>query len=489
MRVIYIDIDSQRPDHLGCYGYGRGTSPNMDEVAASGVTFNQAYCASSPCVPSRASLISGRFGINHGALTHWGPGSQFRFPGLGHRYDQGAPLLPRHLRGHGYETVSFSSFADRHQAFWFCAGWSQMHSHTLKGGDENADEVNAAVLPWLAEHGAEDDYFLHLQYWDPHRPYHVDQRWVKEIGDTPPPEWPDAEAIAEHQSNYGPYTAAQLFPGLPPGESRFPLMPGQVADREDFKRFVDGYDGSTRFLDDQLGQVFDMLRRLGVWEETAIIISADHGEAMGEEAVYGDHTSAADAVHHIPLIVRWPGVTTEGPMRGSRVDGFVYNVDLQPTLCELLGAPIPPGWDGRSVASALRGETWQGREHLVWDHALYCCQRVVRTQDWLFRRTYHPGLFPFDPVALFDMREDPHQTRDVADDHAGVVAEMDHLLQEWWHEQVGHPGAGPDPMEEVIRDGPFRYVQPGPWIERLQAQGRDADAETIRSRAAGSGVR
>ena len=127
MRVIYIDIDSMRPKHIGAYGYHRNTTPNIDKMARQGVRFSRAYCASSPCVPSRASFASGLFGIHSGVMTHWGPGCDFRYPN-----DPERPMFTRLLRENGYKLATFSSFADRHDAFWFMAGWNEVHTHTLK---------------------------------------------------------------------------------------------------------------------------------------------------------------------------------------------------------------------------------------------------------------------------------------------------------------------------------------------------------------------
>ena len=478
MRILYIDIDSQRPDHMGCYGYHRDTTPYMDCIAHEGVRFTHAYCSSSPCVPARASFVSGRFGVNHGALTHWGPGSGFRSPSDGLHYWQDMPLLTRYLREHNYKTVSFSSFADRHQAFWFYGGWSEVHTPTLKMGNEKADEINALLLPWLQKHGAEDNYFLHVQYWDPHRNYTVGQEWADLFADEPPPNWPDEEAIAAHQTSYGPFTASELFPMSPRGKSPVPTMPDQIADLEDFKQLVDGYDGAIRFMDDQIGRVFQTLADLGVLDETAIIISADHGEAMGEQGVYGDHVCAGEVVHNVPMIVRWPGVT---PADAS-YNGLLYNVDLHPTLCELLRLPIPAHWDGDSFTAAVRGEEWEGRPCLIWDHALYSCQRAVRTPEWLFMRTYHPGLFPFEDEMLYEMKRDPHQTENLVLERGDVTANLDHLMQEWLHENLGYHGSKPDPMQEVIRTGPFKYVGLEEWVEWLRSEGRNVDAEAITMR-------
>ena len=474
MRIIYLDLDSMRPDHFGCYGYHRNTTPNMDRIAREGVRFSRAYCQTSPCVPSRASLVSGRFGIHHGAVTHWGPGSEFRFPGQGHHYWPDMPLLPRYLRQHGYRTISFSSFADRHQANWFYAGWSEMHNHTLKGGGETAEEVNAALLPWLRDHGADDNYFLHVQYWDPHRVFKVSQEWIDLMAQEPPPAWPDAETIAGQQSLWGPCQARSIFYS---GDfkSPVPTMPDAIETYDDWIKMINGYDAAIRYMDDQIGKIFDILEEHGVLDDTAVIISADHGECMGEQGVYSDHVSAAEATHNIPMIVRWPGVTPGN----LSYDGLMYNVDLHPTLCELLGIPTPKRWDGESFARALRGEPWEGRPYLVWDHALYSCQRAVRTDEWLYVRTYHPGLFDFKPVELYNMKQDPHQTTNVLEHHPDIAANMDRKMNDWLHEMIGHHGSQPDPMQEVIRTGPWKYARIEPWIKRLREIGQDEAAAAI----------
>ena len=128
-------------------------------------------------------------------------------------------MLARHLHANGYRTVSVSSFADRHQAWWFCDGWSELHQHTLKQGNELADEVNAVALPWLRAQRRRDDWFLHLQYWDAHRNYRIPepQRWVDARQGTPRCQaWPDEATIDRDQDNPGPFTARNFFTSAAP---------------------------------------------------------------------------------------------------------------------------------------------------------------------------------------------------------------------------------------------------------------------------------
>lgn len=472
MRIIYLDIDSLRPDHMGCYGYNRPTTPNIDKIAAEGMIFNSCYTASSPCVPSRASFMSGRFGIHHGALTHWGPGGEFYYPeGDGHSEE--IPFFTRHIRKAGYKTVTFSSFGDRHHAWWYFAGWNEVHTHSLKEGNENADEVNKAVIPWLKQHGTEEDYFLHIQYWDPHSFYTYPVEYMEQWKDSPVKAFPDEATIAAQQTDSFPRSAKFLHWG-----DKYPsTMPGQIADRKDYKHVIDGYDGGVNYMDKYVGELLDTLRELGIEDEVCFIISADHAESMGEQGIYIEHASATEAVHHIPLIFKAPGVTQPG----VKVDGFVYNVDVIATITDMLGLEVPSGWDGKSFLPALKGEHWQGRDYLVMDHALYVCQRAVRDEKWYFIRTYHQGLYlNFEPVTLYDMENDPNQLHNVASEYPEMVKEMDHRLSQWMHEQSSKPDYKVDPLQKVIETGPWKYLSADDWIRKLERNGATEEAAVLR---------
>ncbi len=161
----------------------------------------------------------------------------------------------------------------------------------------------------------------------------------------------------------------------------------------------------------------------------------------------------------------------------------MLNVDLAPTLCELLGLPVPPGWDGASLARQLRGEAapdWRG--HVVYTHGLYCCQRAVRTHLWQLTRTYHPGAYLHEQVQLHDMAADPFQTTNLASGRPEVVAELDSHLAQWLNDALGRPGVRVDPLQQVVETGPWKYVQLDSWLQRLEEWGRPEMAAAIRRR-------
>ncbi len=470
MRVLYIDVDCLRPDHLGCYGYARPTSPNIDRLAADSLLLTNCHTSDAPCLPSRAALLSGRFGINNGVTCHDGPASQLRYAGRGHSHHPEGRMLMRVFQDQGWNTVSFSGFAQRHVAWWYVAGFTEHHGSKLAGGSENADDVNSLVLEWLREHGREDNWLLHAHFWDVHTPYVAPERYVEMAADGPLPEFPDEETVRrDYAEMYGPRTPRDWWG---PTWERGPAdVPYDIADREDLGRWFDALDGTVRYADRAVGQLLDALETVGIAEETVVILSSDHGEAIGELGMYFEHGNATEGVTRVPLIIRWPGLTHGG----RAFDGLLYQLDLCPTLTEMLDLPTPSRWDGRSFAAALRGEPSEGRSHLVCGCGIYSFQRAVRTPRWRLIRTIHSGIYPYEPLYLHDLENDPHRRTNVATERPEVVARLDHLLCDWWHEHCTGSDASLDPFQLQMAAGhtPDLYCSLDAMLERLKEMGRE----------------
>ena len=200
MRILYVDVDTLRPDHLGCYVYHRNTSPNIDAIARDGVRFTDCYCSDAPCLPSRAALFTGRFGIHTGIVGHGGTAADVRLEGARRSFFDRARFdnLPAFLRSAGLRTVSISPFAERHSAWWFYAGFSEMHN-TGKGGMESAEDVTPTVLKWIDANAKDDNWFLQINYWDPHTPYRAPAEFGNPFENDPLPEWLTEDVLAEHR--------------------------------------------------------------------------------------------------------------------------------------------------------------------------------------------------------------------------------------------------------------------------------------------------
>ena len=506
MRVLLVDIDSLRPDHLGCYGYGRNTSPSIDAVADEGVRFDRCYVSDSPCLPSRTALVTCRHGINTGVVTHYGEGQWYDNPGSGHDPDADRIRSFQQLAKHGVYTTSVSSFSQRHMAYHFSSAFQQAIQPTAETGSlaiEDAEDVTDAATTWLSAHAPDDDWLLHVNYWDVHHPYsgiEDELEAVRESGPAAP--WPDQEVIDDHQSTMGPRTASmwptpeQYDDGeYDPNYAEWP-MPERYETRDDVEHLIDGYDASIRKVDSHVARLLEKLEAEGVRDETAVVITGDHGEALGEHGIYAEHALPHPPCQRVPLVVSWPDVTTDS--KGTAVEDFVYQFDLMPTVCELFNVPIPGGWDARSFADGLRGEAFDGREKIVSGHGIYTFGRALYRDDWVYVRLLHPGVFSQpglynDPDSLpnrglellHNLDEDPHMTKNLIEVRGDVADELRVELDGWladrvtndWFDRRPATARGTDTLAQMCTEGPFLYVNPDTLVEHYRE--RDYPDEQI----------
>lgn len=485
MRILFIDIDTLRPDHLGCYGYHRDTSPNIDAIAAEGVRFDNYFCADAPCLPSRASLMSGQFGIHHGTVGHGGTASDMRLEGADRSFRGKAvdDFLAGKLNQAGLKTATVTPFAERHGAWWWYTSFNETYNPANRCGNEDAHELTPTILKWIDDNGRDDNWFLHFNFWDPHTAYTTPEAFGNPFENDPIPEWLTEDVLALHRRHVGPHGAREVAMWTDKTFAHAPRQPGELKDMSDVKKMIDGYDTGIRYADHHVGLVIDALKAAGVYDDTVIIISSDHGECQGELGIWGEHGTADQITHRIPMIIRWPG-----QQRGAVDKGFHYNLDLLPTLAEMLDLEPSDRWDGRSYAETLRTGADTGREYLVLSQCCHVCQRSVRFGPWLYMRTYHDGYHMFPREMLFNIDKDPHEQHDVAAEHPEVCREAAHEYLEW-HDAMMLSMPYPyetDPMWTVMKEGgPMhaRGMLPS-YCDRLMETDRGAAVEELKRRHA-----
>lgn len=479
MRILYLDLDTLRADHLGCYGYHRATSPNIDRIASQGVRFDRYYCSDAPCLPSRAALMTGRFGIHTGVVGHGGTAADMRLEGAprGFRDQLASTSMPAMVRSAGLRTALISPFGERHSAWWFYAGYNEMYN-TGKGGMESAEEVTPTVLDWIHRNARDDNWFLHVNYWDPHTPYRAPTSFGNPFANDPLPAWLTEDVLRRHREAIGPHTAREIYMYDNRTRPEYPRHPGELKDIDDLRRMIDGYDTGIRYMDEHIGRLLEALEQQGALDDLAIIISADHAENMGELAIYGEHATADHATCNIPMIIRWPG------KQGGLIDaGLHYNLDLPPTLAELLGRPAPARWDGLSFAAALDGDK-VGRSELILSQCAHVCQRSVRFDDWLYMRTYHDGYHLFPQEMLFNIATDPHEQHDVAASEPAICREAVYRLNHWHDAMMSSMNCDVDPLWTVMREGGPEHTRGElqPYLKRLEETGRGWAVPELRRR-------
>ena len=478
MRILYVDIDSLRADHLGCYGYARNTSPHIDRIAETGIRFDRCYTSDSPCLPSRSALLTGRLGIRNGVVTHGGTAAELfpEGPTRGFFSQLTQTSWPGRMRRAGLKTVTISTFGERHSAYHWYAGFQEAYN-IGRFGMERADEVTPVALDWLDRNGTDDNWFLHFHIWDPHTPYRAPESFGDPFGDAAHPDWLSEAIRTQHWQGTGPHSAREPM-GF--GVSRelatqFPRQPVEIDSPASIRMMFDGYDTGIRYADEHVGHLVQKLDALGILDETAIVISSDHGETLGELNVYCDHHLADEFTNRVPMIVRWPGAEP-GVNRGLH-----YQIDVAATLLELLGTSVPDNWDGQSFAETFPQGTSAGRDFLVLSQAAWTCQRSVRFENWIYIRTYHDGYHEYPDRMLFDLEQDPHEQQDLARERPDIVSHADDVLTSWHAEMMGDHPTGTDPFETVLVEGGPWHVrgQLSRYLERLKRTGRTEAAERL----------
>ncbi len=357
--LILVTLDTTRADHLGAYGYGRPTSPAIDRLAADAVLYTNATTTSTWTLPSHASLFTGRFPKSHGARLDRqgrlslaqavsGPAAIVGLRARPLTADQ--PTLAGILRDAGYATAAVVGGPWMKRLFGLGAGFQHYDDAEItEVAGRLARQVTDAAIAWLDGHAGER-FFLFLNYYDPHGPY-SDPDWL-----------------------------AQEF--LPPGQYVFP-----EPENPSLEYVRATYDGEIRYMDQHLGRLLDHLRARGLYDAAWIVVTADHGELLGEEGRRGHGLSLYQGELRIPLLVKPP----RGSAPPGREDQRIQLTDLLPMLLARLGLPPPPGVQGRAepeerpptfaevspLATALSGwRAWFGGPFkLLWssrgEHELY----------------------------------------------------------------------------------------------------------------------
>ena len=498
MNILLIDIDTLRPDHMSCYGYGRKTTPNLDKIAEEGARFTDYYCSDAPCLPSRAALMTGQFGIHNGVVGHGGTAADRRLDGPDRAMQDrnGKYNLPALLAAYGYYGVSCSSFAARHGAWWFNAGFRELYNGGMNGF-ETADMMTPWVLSWLDNNVGKpgrEKWFMHFHLWDPHMPARTPLNVENPYENSPLLDnWMTQERIDYQRKNVvGAHSPMEVTGYTDPGKKEVRQVTS-IKTLADYKEDIDAYDLGVWYADKHVGMVIDKIKELGVYEDTAIIITADHGECLGELGMYNEHGDADYNVTRIPMIFKWPGV-----QKGKVIEGLHYNVDLIPTLAELLGGfrtPFVPKlcgkgpdnfYDGISYAQEMTGDKKAEREYIVVSQCAHVCQRSVRFGDYIYIRTYHDGYHLYEDEELFNIKDDPHETKNIAKENPEICWHGAWYLEKWVSEQMlkMNDQYTDDPMWRVINEGGPCHTKGflKDYCDRLEKTGRGWAVEELKNR-------
>lgn len=478
MKILFVDIDTLRPDHMSCYGYQRNTTPNLDQVSREGLTMHNYYCSDAPCLPSRASLISGIFGIRNGAVGHGGTAADRRLEGEKRGFRDSTDMNCFHniFRKANMHTASVSTFAERHSSWWFNAGFNETYN-VGGGGIESGEEVLPVALDWLKRNADRENWFLHVHLWDPHTPYRTPKDFINPFEEEELPTWIDEKVFKQHLEHTGPHSINEINMYDDAVSEKYPKHLGKARNMAELKYHMDQYDGGIYYSDYLIGQIFDYLKTRGIYDEVAVIITSDHGENMGELGIYSEHGTADNATCRIPFIMKWPG-----GIRGHHDYALHYSLDLLPTMAELLGVEKSNDWDGQSYKNTVISGAEEGRSSLVISQMAHVCQRSARFGPWLYIRTYHDGYHLFDSEMLFNLEKDPYEQYDQKEEHPEICDKGARIILDWHDEQMKKSASQIDPLWTVMKEGGPYHTQGAleDYLVRLEQTGRADGASRLR---------
>lgn len=384
--VVLIVVDTLRADHLGCYGYYRDTTPNIDAFASEALLFERAYAPMATTLPSHVSMFTGLYPLEHGTLAN------VRHGGKAFGWNPNITSVAELFQRNGFRTAGFVAATPLKRVVGFGVGFDVYEEplpHRIRAG-----EVNAKVLPWLRAN-ASQRFFLFVHYYDPHNMPYMSG-----------PPYSTMYETDERQQAWM-------------SERRMPAEVAQSACRP-FTRTaetINRYDGEIRYVNDELQRVLTELRDLGLYEKSVIIIASDHGEGLNQHD-WPAHGRVWNEQLHVPLLVRFPRPLHDG--LPQRFDGLVSLLDLFPTVLTRIRAPFQPEFMKQSTGVDVLAEDYRPRPLLGQRSGRDCGEDsgpefALVTPEWSY-------LWD-DAIAadlLFARASDPHELTNVASGHTST---------------------------------------------------------------------
>ncbi len=401
--VVLVILDAGRAQEFGAYGYGRGTTPQIDRIAREGVVFERAFTPAVYTLGAMSSVWTSQYPDRHHSEVAFNA-----------RLPADRLTLAELLSAQGVQTAGFVANAVAGRLFGFDRGFGQFDELFASLGSA-ADVFARAVPPWLAAH-REGRFFAYLHFREPHFPYDPPAPWDTKFG----PEGPIAKASRRDE---------HFIRDVNQGRRTF-----SEAEREHLVRL---YDGSLAFADHEIGRLRETLESLGLWERTVVVVAADHGEELFEHGWIGHNVHLYEPSTHVPLIVRFPAGA--GPT-GQRIPALVDLLDLAPTIADVFGVLGKGGsereFQGRSLLPVIAGAPGKPAvlSRTVWDRPRYALR------DERFKYFYDTRT---GEEHLYDLQADPDEARDLGGREPLRTAFYRQALHHWTLRLSRRPAGAP----------------------------------------------
>jgi len=456
--VVLILTDDQRWDTMSCVGHPFLRTPNLDRIAREGVRFANAFCTTSLCSPSRASILSGLYAHSHRVLNNFTD------------YPAALASYPRRLQESGYETAYIGKWhmgEDNDEPrpgfdFWMShKGQGNYYDTTFNINGQRellkgyiTQRITEKAIEWIRK-PRQKPFCLILGHKAPHGPFVPEQKYAKAFESADIRRPPTAKDYGEGKPDWVRQRVTSWH-GLDG-----PLY--KACGMADYEEFVRAYYGTILSVDDSVGQVYAALQEIGKLDQTLLVTTTDNGYLLGEHGSI-DKRAAWDESMRVPLLVRYPPLVPASRVRNE----MVLHIDLAPTILEICGARPLENIHGTSWARLLRGDAKGWRTSFLYEYN-YEIQfpytpnvRALRKDGWKYIRYPHGDGSPDRWTAeLYDLKADPLETKNLIGDPSmkGKVQELDGEMQRLQRE-TGDPGTMPidDGIKQTLPTDAHRAV-------------------------------
>jgi len=420
--VVLAAFDTLRFDRVN-----QVNMPSIHSLLRDSVFFTNHYSEAIPTHPSFTTIFTGISPLIHGIVCH---------AGLAQLRSYGVHTLPQLLNDAGYLTVATDNLATRSgvvNAGWFAWGFDYYIDigglATISMGVKvNGEVVNTKVKEALdiINRNRDKPFFLFIHYWDPHTPYMPPRSYVERF-------------------YKGDYTKGDLINALNSTVWGRSLLKGKwLSGVRDLNYVRALYDSEVAYVDEKFSEVFGLLSSM--LDDTAVIITSDHGEGLGEHRVYFDHHSLYEWDVKTPLIIRLPDklISEVGRRaKGATYDALIQNTDIAPTILDMLNLGKPSVMTGSSLMEVIKGE-WGGYDATYSVENTRQTARMIRTKDWKLIQWIRADVYGREPghVELYNLTKDPSELRNVASEEQETALRLLGALESRYRRLTG----GKDPL-------------------------------------------
>ena len=442
--IVFILVDTLRADRLGCQGHPGGLSPMMDELARAGVLFERAIATSSWTLPSVASYFCGYYPTVHKVTSYrealkaaQGVGGAVRY------FGEEFTTLAEVLQANGYTTAGFSANPFITQKLGFAQGFEHFDA-SFAANETRGNVVNEAALKWLEQRDETKPFFLYLHYMDVHDPYKASDKYVEPLVAAVAQKAEKRLLTEGERKRHVRYfnKSARAYLNAPRHKRLFVYA--------DYWRAR--YDAGIPQVNQYLDELRAKLKELGLWDEAYVILTADHGESLGEHELWAHGLSAHQDQLHVPLILRWPGKLPAG----KRLPQTVRLFDIMPTLLAQLQIEVKEDLQAESLLGLIQSEAPPPLAAFAEAVKKRPEEKALVLGQWKLLAYTDEKRYE-----LYNLDDDPTEQRNLAAEYPQRTGDLRRLLDQQIEENEAL-GAGVTVQEAIMTPAEF---------ERLRALG------------------